>query len=201
MATLDRFPYSSAPVKRVKAIQFGILDPDFVVSKAATKRKKAAIGAFLCRRVRTALAVAAFFPRRSALLFAALVVALCFDCSESLVQPPGDRRAPGCAKRIARAVLHTRLNECIHLVTPTPACLLSAPIPSPSANALGSAGGRCCPSESSRGRFGESLVHAFSHLRVARCLKEHVNTRRWRRQRGQLRRRRRRSSAPSRALL
>ena len=30
MATLDRFPYSSAPVKRVKAIQFGILDPDFV---------------------------------------------------------------------------------------------------------------------------------------------------------------------------
>lgn len=62
----------------------------------------------------------------------------------------GDRRAPGCAKRIARAVLHTRLNECIHLATPTPACLLSAPIPSPSANALGSAGGHCCPSESSR---------------------------------------------------
>ena len=29
---MDRFPYSSAPVKRVKAIQFGILDPDFVVS-------------------------------------------------------------------------------------------------------------------------------------------------------------------------
>jgi hypothetical protein len=87
MATLDRFPYSSAPVKRVKAIQFGILDPDFVVSKAATKRKKAAIGAFLSRRVRTVLAVAVFFPCRSALLCAALVVALCFDCSESLVQP------------------------------------------------------------------------------------------------------------------
>ena len=46
MATLDRFPYSSAPVKRVKAIQFGILDPDFVVSKAATKRKRRRSGRF-----------------------------------------------------------------------------------------------------------------------------------------------------------
>lgn len=28
----DRFTYSSAPVRRVKAVQFGILDPDFIVS-------------------------------------------------------------------------------------------------------------------------------------------------------------------------
>jgi hypothetical protein len=27
----DRFSHSSAPVRRVKAIQFGILDPDFIV--------------------------------------------------------------------------------------------------------------------------------------------------------------------------
>jgi hypothetical protein len=27
----DRFSYSSAPVRRIKSIQFGILDPDFIV--------------------------------------------------------------------------------------------------------------------------------------------------------------------------
>ena len=29
---MDRFTHSSAPVKKVKAVQFGILDPDFIVS-------------------------------------------------------------------------------------------------------------------------------------------------------------------------
>ena len=28
---MDRFPYSSAPLRRVKAVQFGIIDPDFLV--------------------------------------------------------------------------------------------------------------------------------------------------------------------------
>jgi len=28
---MDRFSYSSAPVKKIKGIQFGILDPDFLV--------------------------------------------------------------------------------------------------------------------------------------------------------------------------
>jgi len=28
---MDRFSYSSAPIRRVKAIQFGVLDPDFLV--------------------------------------------------------------------------------------------------------------------------------------------------------------------------
>jgi hypothetical protein len=28
----DRFSFSSAPVRKVKAVQFGILDPDFIVS-------------------------------------------------------------------------------------------------------------------------------------------------------------------------
>jgi len=28
----DRFSHSSAPVRRIKAMQFGILDPDFIVS-------------------------------------------------------------------------------------------------------------------------------------------------------------------------
>ena len=27
----DRFSYSSAPVRRISSIQFGILDPDFIV--------------------------------------------------------------------------------------------------------------------------------------------------------------------------
>lgn len=27
----DRFSFSSAPVRRVKSVQFGILDPDFIV--------------------------------------------------------------------------------------------------------------------------------------------------------------------------
>lgn len=27
----DRYSYSSAPVRKVKSLQFGILDPDFVV--------------------------------------------------------------------------------------------------------------------------------------------------------------------------
>lgn len=31
---MDTFSYSSAPVRKVKTIQFGILDPDFVVSVA-----------------------------------------------------------------------------------------------------------------------------------------------------------------------
>ena len=60
MATMDRFPYSSAPVKRVKAIQFGILDPDFVVSKGVTMRKWRRSGGEQ-RRPGTALAVAATF--------------------------------------------------------------------------------------------------------------------------------------------
>ena len=29
---MDRFTHSSAPVKKVQAVQFGILDPDFIVS-------------------------------------------------------------------------------------------------------------------------------------------------------------------------
>ena len=33
MTVLDRFPYSSAPVRKVKAIHFGIMDPDFRVSE------------------------------------------------------------------------------------------------------------------------------------------------------------------------
>lgn len=33
---MDRFTHSSAPVKKVQAVQFGILDPDFVVSSAMT---------------------------------------------------------------------------------------------------------------------------------------------------------------------
>ena len=28
---MDRFSYSSAPLRRVKAVQFGIIDPDFLV--------------------------------------------------------------------------------------------------------------------------------------------------------------------------
>jgi hypothetical protein len=28
---MDKFPYSSAPLRRVKAVQFGIIDPDFLV--------------------------------------------------------------------------------------------------------------------------------------------------------------------------
>ena len=32
MSQGDRFTYSSAPVRKVKAVQFGILDPDFIVS-------------------------------------------------------------------------------------------------------------------------------------------------------------------------
>ena len=28
---MDRFAYSSAPVKRVKGIQFGVLDPQYLV--------------------------------------------------------------------------------------------------------------------------------------------------------------------------
>lgn len=32
MAPMDRFTPSNAPVKRLKALQFGILDPDFIVS-------------------------------------------------------------------------------------------------------------------------------------------------------------------------
>lgn len=32
MSQGDRFTYSSAPVRGVKAMQFGILDPDFIVS-------------------------------------------------------------------------------------------------------------------------------------------------------------------------
>ena len=31
MSAQDRFSYSSAPVRRIKGIQFGILDPDFIV--------------------------------------------------------------------------------------------------------------------------------------------------------------------------
>jgi hypothetical protein len=29
---MDKFPYSSAPLRRVKGVQFGILDPEFLVS-------------------------------------------------------------------------------------------------------------------------------------------------------------------------
>ena len=29
---MDRFPHSSAPLRKVKGIQFGIMDPDFLVS-------------------------------------------------------------------------------------------------------------------------------------------------------------------------
>ena len=32
MSTADRFPYSSAPIKRVKAVQFCVWDPDEIVS-------------------------------------------------------------------------------------------------------------------------------------------------------------------------
>lgn len=32
MGTIDRFTYSSAPIKRVKAVQFSIWDPDEIVS-------------------------------------------------------------------------------------------------------------------------------------------------------------------------
>jgi hypothetical protein len=28
---MDKFPYSSAPLRRVKGVQFGILDPEFLV--------------------------------------------------------------------------------------------------------------------------------------------------------------------------
>jgi hypothetical protein len=31
----DRFSFSTAPVRKVKAVQFGILDPDFIVSAFA----------------------------------------------------------------------------------------------------------------------------------------------------------------------
>ena len=31
---MDRFTHSSAPVKKVQAVQFGVLDPDFIVSTA-----------------------------------------------------------------------------------------------------------------------------------------------------------------------
>lgn len=47
MSAQDRFSYSSAPVRRIKGIQFGILDPDFIVRR------------FLSRRV----PVSACFPR------------------------------------------------------------------------------------------------------------------------------------------
>ena len=33
---MDRFTHSSAPVKKVQAVQFGILDPDFIVSGTCT---------------------------------------------------------------------------------------------------------------------------------------------------------------------
>jgi hypothetical protein len=32
MGTLDRFTFSSAPIKRVKSVQFSIWDPDEIVS-------------------------------------------------------------------------------------------------------------------------------------------------------------------------
>jgi len=44
-ATLDRFPYSSAPVRRVKAIHFGVLDPDFIVSEREREEGRAGGGA------------------------------------------------------------------------------------------------------------------------------------------------------------
>ena len=35
MGTIDRFSYSSAPIKRVKAVQFCVWDPEEIVSGAA----------------------------------------------------------------------------------------------------------------------------------------------------------------------
>lgn len=32
LSNLDRFPYSVAPTKRVKRVQFGVWDPDDIVS-------------------------------------------------------------------------------------------------------------------------------------------------------------------------
>lgn len=34
---MDKFPYSSAPLRRVKGVQFGILDPEFLVQFCALR--------------------------------------------------------------------------------------------------------------------------------------------------------------------
>ena len=35
-ATMDRFTYSPAPIKKVQGVQFGVLDPDYLVSAHAS---------------------------------------------------------------------------------------------------------------------------------------------------------------------
>ena len=106
MATMDRFPYSSAPVKRVKAIQFGILDPDFVVRKGVTRRERRRSVSFLPPGpppAGTALAGRRRFFFSMPQYCVALLRPLCRAlprCVQPLVQP-GDRRAPGCAKSTA----------------------------------------------------------------------------------------------------
>lgn len=51
MSTADRFPYSSAPIKRVKAVQFCVWDPDEIVSttslRACMHAATALLGIFL----------------------------------------------------------------------------------------------------------------------------------------------------------
>ena len=34
---MDKFPYSSAPLRRVKGVQFGILDPEFMVWRCSQR--------------------------------------------------------------------------------------------------------------------------------------------------------------------
>lgn len=34
---MEKFPYSSAPLRQVKGIQFGVFDPDFLVSHQPPK--------------------------------------------------------------------------------------------------------------------------------------------------------------------
>jgi len=44
MSAQDRFSYSSAPVRRIKGIQFGILDPDFIVRRFLGRRVPVSVG-------------------------------------------------------------------------------------------------------------------------------------------------------------
>jgi hypothetical protein len=40
---MDRFTYSSAPQRKVKLLQFGVLDADFLVSSGSTFRSTIAV--------------------------------------------------------------------------------------------------------------------------------------------------------------
>ena len=44
MSTIDRFTYSSAPIKRVKSVQFSVWDPDEIVSAAVAASTRKAGG-------------------------------------------------------------------------------------------------------------------------------------------------------------